>query len=135
MIWQFKEIVAQTRKRIKVVQNWQKSYADLTHCELEFKVNDLVFLAVSHSKENMRFEKKWKLSLRYIGLFSIIKRVGDVAYELTLVPHSSAIHPAFHISMLRKYITDSSHIINFKEIELPLNLSWEEQAFRILYHE
>lgn len=122
MIQQSQKVVTQIRKRIKVVQNQQKFYADSRRRELEFKVNDLVFLTVSPSKQNIRFGKKGKLSLRYIGLFPILKRVGDVAYELTLPPHLLAVHLVFHISMLR-YITDSSHIINFKEIQLCPNLS------------
>ena len=135
IVRQAQEVVEQIRKIMKAAQDRQKSYADLRRRELEFKVDDLVFLKVSPTKGTMRFGKKGKLSPRYVGPFPILKRVGEVAYELALPPHLSAIHPVFHISVLRKYITDPSHIIGYEEIELQPNLSYEEQALRILDHQ
>ena len=54
---------------------------------------------------------------------------------MALPPHLSTIYPVFHISVLRRYILDPSHIIDYEEIELQLNLSYEEQALRILNHQ
>ncbi|XP_049383055.1 uncharacterized protein LOC125847489 [Solanum stenotomum] len=58
----------------------------------------------------MRFRRRGKLSLMYIGPFKILQTVGEVAYELALPPAFSAIHPVFHVSMLRRYIPDESHV-------------------------
>ncbi|TMW80708.1 hypothetical protein EJD97_016368, partial [Solanum chilense] len=52
-----------------------------------------VLLKVSPMKGVMRFGKRGKLSPRYIGLFEVIKRVGEVAYELALPPGLSGVHP------------------------------------------
>ena len=77
---------------------------------MSFSYGDLIFLKVSPMKEVMRFGKKGKLAPRYIGPFEILLRVGEVAYRLVLSPELSRVHPRFHVSMLRKYISDPSHI-------------------------
>ena len=59
----------------------------------------------------MRFRKKGKLSLRYIGLYQIIERVGEVAYRLALPPELARVHNVFHVSMLRRYVSNPSHVI------------------------
>ncbi|MDV3150461.1 MAG: hypothetical protein Q8828_02325, partial [Candidatus Phytoplasma australasiaticum] len=55
---------------------------------------------------------KGKLSPRFIGPFEILSRVGEVAYKLAWPPSLSAVHPVFHVSMLRKYIPDESHVLS-----------------------
>ncbi|WMV10310.1 hypothetical protein MTR67_003695 [Solanum verrucosum] len=72
------------RDRLKTAQSRQKSYANVRRRELEFQVDDWVFLKVSPMKGVMRFGKKGKLSPRYVGSYKILKRVGKVAYELEL---------------------------------------------------
>ena len=76
-----------------------------------FMEGDHVCLRVSPIKGVMRFGKKGKLSPRFIGPFEILSRVGEVAYKLALPPSLSAVHPVFHVSMLRKYILDESHVL------------------------
>ena len=78
---------------------------------MEFQVGNYVFLKVSSMKGVMRFGKKGKLAPRYIEPFEIVERVGMIAYQLALPPNLSQIHPVFHVSMLRKYISDPSHIL------------------------
>ena len=54
----------------------------------------------------IRFSKRDKLSLRYIGPFEILERVGTVAYWLALPPSLSSVHAVFHVSMLQKFTPD-----------------------------
>ena len=68
-------------------QSRQKAYADNRRRELEFDVGEHVFLKVSLLKGVMRFEKKGKLSPRYIGPFEILRCYGAVAYKLALLSH------------------------------------------------
>ena len=58
----------------------------------------------------IRFGKKGKLSPRFVDSFEILKRIGKVAYKLALLPTLAGVHNMFHVSMLRKYIPDPSHV-------------------------
>ena len=80
----------------------------------------------------MRFGKKGKLRPRFIGPFEILSRVEEVAYKLALPPSLSAVHPVFHVSMLRKYIPDESHVLSLDSVELGPNLTFEEEPIAIL---
>ena len=60
----------------------------------------------------MRFEKKGKLSQRYVGPFEILDKIGLVAYRLALTPVFANVHDVFHISVFRKYITDPTHVLD-----------------------
>ncbi|WMV25871.1 hypothetical protein MTR67_019256 [Solanum verrucosum] len=68
----------------------------------------------------MRFGKKGKLSPRYIGPYRIAKRIGNVAYELELPHELVAVHPLFHISMLKKCIGSPSLILPTESIRIKI---------------
>ena len=85
-----------------------------------------MFLKISPMKEVMRFRKKDKLSLRYISPFPLLKRIGVVVYRLDLPPELENIHPVFHVFMLKKYLSDPSHILLEIPIELDSHLRYEE---------
>ncbi|WMV26494.1 hypothetical protein MTR67_019879 [Solanum verrucosum] len=80
----------------------------------------------------MRFGKKGKLSPRYIGPYRIVKRIGNVAYELELPQELAAVHSVFHISILKKCMRDPSLIIPTENIGIKDNLSYEEFPVQIL---
>ena len=65
------------RDRHKISQSRQKSYADVRRKDIEFQVDDWVFLKVSPMKGVMRFGKKEKLSPRYMVPYKIMKRIGQ----------------------------------------------------------
>ena len=71
----------------------------------------------------MRFGKRGKLSPRYIGPYEIIERVGSLAYRLAVPPELARIHNVFHVSMLRKYIADPSHVLQEQPISLTRDLT------------
>ncbi|WMV40922.1 hypothetical protein MTR67_034307 [Solanum verrucosum] len=83
----------------------------------------------------MRFGKKGKLSLRYIGPYNIIQRVGQVAYELELPQELSAVHSVFRVSMLRKCVGDLSYIIHIEDVQVIWDLTYEEVPIAILDHQ
>ena len=99
---------------------------------MEFQTGDHVFLKVSPTKGVKRFGIKGKLSPRYIGPFEILERIGEVAYRLALPPQMTGIHDVFHVSMLRKYVYDPSHVIKFDDLTLQKDLTYEERPIKIL---
>ena len=100
--------------------------------DLQFKVGDRVFLKVSTWKGVLRFGRREKLRPRYIGPYEVIARVGPVAYRLDLPPELSKVHNVFHVSMLRKYIPDPSHVLRDQPVELKDNLTYKEQPMQIV---
>ena len=102
---------------------------------LEFEVEGKVFLKLSPRKGVVRFGKRGKLNPRYIGPFEIVDGISPVAYRLDLPEEFSRVHNVFHISIQRKYIPDSSHVLETPEIELRDDLSCEEQPVQILGRE
>ena len=80
----------------------------------------------------MRFGKKGKLSPGHIGPCRISKRVGNVAYELELPQELEAVHLVFHISMLKKCLSDPSLIVPIEKFGVKDNISYEEVPVRIL---
>ena len=91
-----------------------------------------MFLKVAPIKVVMRFEKKGKLSPIYIGPFEIMERIGKVAYRLALPSEMSSVHNVFHVSMLRKYVSDPSHVLENKLIKVREYLTYEEKPVQIL---
>ena len=93
---------------------------------LEFEVGNHVFLKVMPKREVVRFYKHGKLSPRFLGPFEIIERVGTVAYRLALPPSMSGVHEVFRISMLRKYTPDPTHVVDWGQIEVDTDGTFEE---------
>ncbi|TYK23807.1 pol protein [Cucumis melo var. makuwa] len=119
----------------ETTQSRQKSYADVRRKDLEFNVGDKVFLKVEPMKGVLRFERKGKLSPRFVGSFEILERIGPVAYRLALPPSLSVVHDVFHVSILRKYVPDPSHVVDYEPLEIDENLSYTEQPIEVLVRE
>ena len=83
-------------------------------------------------REVVRFCKRGKLSLRFIGPFEVLKRVGAVAYRLALLPSLSGVHEVFHVSMLRKYTLDIAHVVDWGELVIDADGTFEEGPVRIM---
>ncbi|XP_070054904.1 uncharacterized protein [Nicotiana tomentosiformis] len=129
-----RETVKLIQERLRTAQSRQKSYADQKAHNVSFMVGKKVLLKFSPMKGIMRFEKKGKLSRRFISPFEVLRRVGEVAYDLALPPSLSGIHPVFHMSMLRRYHADLSHMLDFSTIQLDESLGYEEEPVAISLH-
>ena len=119
--------IVKIRARILASQSRQKSYVDAKRRDVEFEVGDYVFLRVSPMRGVKRFGAKGKLSPRFIGPFQILDRVGAVAYRIALPPSLSSVQDVFHVSMLRKYVSDPTHVLSYEHLQLDQDLSYEEK--------
>ncbi|XP_055961019.1 uncharacterized protein LOC130015264 [Mercurialis annua] len=99
---------------------------------MEYEVGEKVFLKVSPWKGILRFGKQGKLSPRYTGPYEIIERIGPLAYRLALPGELSQIHDVFPVSMLQRYRSDPSHVIQEPEVELTEKLVYKEEPIEIL---
>ncbi|GKA31461.1 putative reverse transcriptase domain-containing protein [Tanacetum coccineum] len=99
---------------------------------LEFKVGDCVMLKVSPWKGVVRFRKKGKLALRYVGPFEILELIGPVAYRLRLPEELSGLHDTFHVSNLKKCLADASLHVPLNEIKVDKTFCFVEEPVEIM---
>ena len=95
-------------------------------------MGDHVFLKVMPKRGVVRFGKREKLEPRYIGPFEVLESVGTVAYRLALPPSLSSVHEVFHASMLRKYTPDPAHVVDWGEITIDTDGTFEDGPLCIL---
>ncbi|KAF5790439.1 putative nucleotidyltransferase, Ribonuclease H [Helianthus annuus] len=125
------EKIAQIRQRMAAARDRQKSYADKRRRPLKFQVGDRVLLKVSPWKGVVRFGKRGKLNPRYVGPFEIIERIGKVAYRLNLPEELSGVHNVFHVSNLKKCLSDETLIVPLKELTIDDKLRFVEEPVEI----
>ncbi|GKF55389.1 hypothetical protein Tco_0165729 [Tanacetum coccineum] len=117
------EMIRETTEKIVHFKNYflaarsrQKIYTDVRRRQLEFSVSDKVMFKVLPWKAVICFGKHGKLSPRYIRPFKVFERVGPVAYKLELLEELQGIHNTFHVSNLKKCLSNESLIIPLDEI-------------------
>jgi hypothetical protein len=99
---------------------------------MEFNDGDLVYLKVSPMKGVMRFNKKGKLSPRFVGPFMVKEVVGPVAYKVELSPALSGVHDVFLVPTLRKNVHDPLHVVDFELLQVQEDLRYIELHVQIL---
>nr|GEU70715.1 reverse transcriptase domain-containing protein [Tanacetum cinerariifolium] len=117
---------------LQAARDRQRSYANVRQKPLEFQVRDHVMLKVSPRKGVIRFEKRVKLNLRYIRPFKILKKISPVAYNLELPVELINVYNTFHVSNLKKCLSDESLVISMKELQLDDKLNFVEEPIEIM---
>ncbi|GKC24479.1 reverse transcriptase domain-containing protein [Tanacetum coccineum] len=100
------EKIVQIRQRLQAARDRQRIYANVRQKPLEFQVGDY-----------------------------ILDRVSPVAYKLELPEELSNIHSTFHVSNLKKFLSDISRIIPMKELRLDDKLNFGEEPIEIIDRE
>nr|GEX50944.1 putative reverse transcriptase domain-containing protein [Tanacetum cinerariifolium] len=111
---------------------FEKSYADVRRKPLEYQVGDRVMLKVSPWKGVIRFGKQGKLNPRYIGPFKVFTKVGTVAYILEIPQQLSRVYSTFHVSNLKKCLSDEPLVISLDEIHIDDKLHFVEEPIEIM---
>jgi hypothetical protein len=92
------------KENLVMAQNRMKQQADQGHSECQFAEGDQVFLRLQPYKQtSLKAEHCQKLVPKFYGPYTMLKHVGQVAYQLAL-PNHSKLHPVFHVSCLKKVI-------------------------------
>ncbi|GJR81157.1 putative reverse transcriptase domain-containing protein [Tanacetum coccineum] len=129
------EKIVQIRQSLQAARDRQRSYDNVRRKPLEFQVRDRVMLKVSPRKGVIRFGKRGNLNTRYIGPFKILERIGPVAYKLELPAELSNVYSTFHVSNLKKCLSDESCVIPMKELRLDDKLNFVEEPVEIMDQE
>nr|GEY11270.1 putative reverse transcriptase domain-containing protein [Tanacetum cinerariifolium] len=104
------EKIVQIRQHLQAARDQQRSYANVRRKPLEFQTGDRVMLKISPRK-------------------------GPVAYKLELPEELSNVHNTFHVSNIKKCLSDESLIIPMKELKLDDKLSFVEEPIEIMDQE
>ncbi|GJW74570.1 putative reverse transcriptase domain-containing protein [Tanacetum coccineum] len=129
------EKIVQIKGRIQAARDRQKSYANIRRKPMVFQVGDRVMLKVSPWKGVVRFGKRGKLNPRYVGPFKVIERVRTVAYKLKLLRQLSRVHNTFHVSNLKKCLSDESLVIPLEELRVDDKLYFVEEPVEVMDRE
>ena len=83
----------------------------------EFSAGDHVYLRVRAKKSSLKLGSCAKMAPRYYGSFKVLERIGPVSYRIAF-PSSTRAHNVFHISLLKKYVHDPNHVIDWDVIQM-----------------
>ena len=95
-------------------------------------MGDHILFKVMPKRGVVKFNKWGKLSPRYIGHFEILERVGTVTYRLDLLLSLLGVHAVFYVSMLRKYTSNPTHVVDWSELDVDVDGIFEEGPVRIM---
>nr|GEY39303.1 putative reverse transcriptase domain-containing protein [Tanacetum cinerariifolium] len=129
------EKIVQIRQRLQAIRDRKRSYANVRRKPLEFQIRDHFMLKVSPRKGVIQFGKQGKLKPRYIGPFKILDMIGLVAYKLELSEELKNVHNTFHVSNLKKCLSDESLVIPMKELRFDDKLNFVEEPVEIMDRE
>jgi hypothetical protein len=127
-----KDNIKMVRENLKIAQSRQRSYANTRRRELSFEAGDFVYLKVSLMRGIRIFGVKGKLAPRYVGLYQILTKRGEVAYQLSLLEDLSAMHDVFHVSQLKKCLHVLEEQLPVEGLEVQEDLTYIEKPTQIL---
>jgi hypothetical protein len=122
------------RQRIKEAHDRQKSYGNAHPVDRSYQAGDRVFLWVKPHKSSIKLGKGAKISPRFMGPFDIVEKKGPMAYRLALPDSLMCMHDVFHVSVLRHYISDPTHVIDIIFLQVSDEGALTTEPIHILDH-
>jgi len=107
-------------KNIKATQDRQNIYAYRNRLVKEFQVGEQVYLHIKLKNSSLWIKSCAKLAPRFYGPFRIIERIKLVSYQLVL-PSTVKVHDVFHVSLLKKYVKDVDHVIDWFILQVDID--------------
>jgi hypothetical protein len=132
MLQEMEKMVRKVQRNLKEAHERQKSYADLKRRHQEFKVGDQMYLKFKERRSSLNLGNCSNLAPRFCGPFEILDRIGPVAYQLALFANLK-FHNVFHVSLLKKYLHDPTHIIGWNMVQVELEGEFQAKPLCILY--
>eukprot|EP00253_Pinus_taeda_P033259 PITA_33259 len=117
MLKEMEDMVKRVSVNLKAAQDRQKNFADRKRRFKEYQVGDHVYIRIQAKRSTLQWIGCAKLAPRYCGPFQIVARIGPVAYQLALPSHIR-VHNVFHVSVLKKYVYDPKHVIQWQDIQV-----------------
>jgi hypothetical protein len=131
LLREIEEQMMKIKQNLKVSQDRKKSYADKGITPMEFKFGDHVFLKVKANRSSLKLRNCSKLAACYCGPFEILERIGTVAHMILFLA-SIYVHNVFHVSLLKKYIPDANHVIDWNVIRVEQKGTFQVHLVHIL---
>jgi hypothetical protein len=131
LLKEMEEKMLNIKHNLKLSQDRQKRYGNKGRTHREFKVGDDVFLKVKANRSSLKLGNCPKLAMRYCGPFEILERIGPITYMLAFSA-SMYIHNVFHVSLLKKYIPDANHVIDWNVIRVEQESTFQVHLMHIL---
>jgi len=134
MLKDIEKKVINIKKILNTTQDKEKSYVDRNWMHKEFKVEENVYLKLKLHKSSLKSRGYAKLAPRYCGPFKILERMGPIAYKLAFLANIK-IHNVFNVSLLKKYVHDPNHVIDWNVIQVEPEVEFHPETLCILDRE
>jgi hypothetical protein len=117
LLKEMEEKMTKIKNNLKGLQDRKKGYADKNKVFRYFKVGHHVFIKVKAKRSSLILGSFPKLAATYFGSFKILEKIGSIPYMIEL-PVSIRVHNIFHVSLLKKYVPNPNHIIDWNVIQV-----------------
>lgn len=111
--------------------NNNKTYVNQHRVHKEFQVGEHIFLQVRPKNISLKFGSCTKLAPQFFGPFEVLERIGPMAYKLTFPP-SNRVHDVFHVSLLKSYVQDVNHVIDWFVLQVEPEGEFQQEPLCIL---